>query len=312
MIKEKIILPGGVGLVGLNLIPRLIDEGYNEIIVLDKHKDNILIAKQLFPNITIKEADVSKSGDWTKFISSNSTVVMLQAQIGGKIYDDFKKNNIEATQNIINIIKQKKNIHLVHISSSVVTSVANDFYTNSKKLQEEIIKNSGISCAILRPTLMYGWFDRKHLGWLSRFMRRFPIFPIPGNGKFVRQPLYAGDFCNIIISCIKNKGLSGTYNITGYEKIFYIDIIKMIKKEIASKAIVLKIPFSFFYFLIWLWSLFDNDPPFTTQQLVALSADEEFEVIDWPRIFSISYTPLNEAFKETFKNSKYSKVEMKF
>ena len=312
MIKEKIILPGGVGLVGLNLIPRLIDEGYNEIIVLDKHKDNILIAKQLFPNITIKEADVSKSGDWTKFISSNSTVVMLQAQIGGKIYDDFKKNNIEATQNIINIIKQKKNIHLVHISSSVVTSVANDFYANSKKLQEEIIKNSGIRCAILRPTLMYGWFDRKHLGWLSRFMRRFPIFPIPGNGNFVRQPLYAGDFCNIIISCIKNKGLSGTYNITGYEKIFYIDIIKMIKKEIASKAIVLKIPFSFFYLLIWLWSLFDNDPPFTTQQLVALSADEEFEVIDWPRIFSISYTPLNEAFKETFKNSKYSKVEMKF
>ena len=22
---------------------------------------------------------------------------------------------------------------------------------------------------------MYGWFDRKHLGWLSRFMRKVPI-----------------------------------------------------------------------------------------------------------------------------------------
>ena len=25
---------------------------------------------------------------------------------------------------------------------------------------------------MLRPTLMFGWFDQKHLGWLSRFMAK--------------------------------------------------------------------------------------------------------------------------------------------
>ena len=41
---------------------------------------------------------------------------------------------------------------------------------------------------------MFGWFDRKHLGWLARFMCRVPVFPIPGSGEYLRQPLYVGDF----------------------------------------------------------------------------------------------------------------------
>jgi uncharacterized protein YbjT (DUF2867 family) len=69
-------------------------------------------------------------------------------------------------------------------------SVADDSYTRSKKQQEQIVANSGIACPIFRPTLMYGWFDRKHLGWLARFMNKSPIFPIPGDGKFMRQPFY--------------------------------------------------------------------------------------------------------------------------
>jgi len=80
---------------------------------------------------------------------------------------------------------------------------------------------------VLRPTLMFGWFDRKHLGWLSRFMQKVPVFPIPGHGRYMRQPLYAGDFCNIIASCIE-KRTTGTFNITGREKIDYIDIIREI------------------------------------------------------------------------------------
>ena len=58
---------------------------------------------------------------------------------------------------------------------------------------------------MLRPTLMFGWFDRKHLGWLARFMQRAPVFPIPGHGRYLRQPLYAGDFCDIIMACIEQR-----------------------------------------------------------------------------------------------------------
>ena len=54
---------------------------------------------------------------------------------------------------------------------------------------------------------MFGLFDRKHLGWLSKFMSKSPIFPIPGKGKYLRQPLYVKDFCKIIEECLNGRHL---------------------------------------------------------------------------------------------------------
>lgn len=312
MHSKKIILPGGAGLVGQNLVARLKAKGYSNIVVLDKHRQNLEILKKVQPDITAEFADLAEPGSWQSHFVGADVVVMLQAQIGGNNYRDFERNNIDSTRLILDAIKSNNIPNLVHISSSVVESVADDFYTNTKKEQEKIVIESGISCPILRPTLMFGWFDRKHLGWLSRFMTKIPLFPIPGNGRYMRQPLYVGDFANVIISCIEQKVTNGIYNISGHEKIDYIDIIREIKRAKKLHTLIVCIPYKLFYSLLWVWALFDKNPPFTTQQLEALSAKDEFEVIDWPNIFEVPYTPFSKAVDETFNDPRYSKVTLEF
>jgi nucleoside-diphosphate-sugar epimerase len=311
-IHQKIVIPGGAGLVGQNLVARLKLRGYQNIVVIDKHQNNLAILKQVQPQLTVIDADLSKPGAWENHFIGANVVVMLQAQIGGLFYQEFIDNNVTSTKLILKAIKENNIPQLVHVSSSVVESIADDFYTRSKLEQEIIVLKSGIACPILRPTLMFGWFDRKHLGWLSRFMQKMPFFPIPGDGKFMRQPLYVGDFCNVIISCIENGGPIGIFNISGHEQIDYIDIIREIKNATKAKAIVIKIPYSIFYCLLWFWALFDKNPPFTTQQLQALVAKDEFEVIDWPSIFKVSCTTFARAIGETFNDPVYSKVELEF
>lgn len=312
MLTNKIIIPGGAGLVGQNLVARLLSRGYKNIVVLDKHQKNLQILREVQPDIIVVDADLSQPGDWQSYFNNADAVVMLQAQIGGLFYNDFVANNVSSTDLILDLVKSKKIPYLVHISSSVVESTADDFYTRSKIEQEKLVLASGIDCPILRPTLMFGWFDRKHLGWLSRLMQKIPVFPIPGNGRFMRQPLYVGDFCGVIISCIENKIPKGVFNISGHEKIDYIDMIKIIKKATHAKAIIMKIPYGLFYALLWFWALFDKNPPFTTQQLQALVAKDEFEVIDWPKIFGVPYTPFTKAVDETFNHPIYSKVVLDF
>ncbi len=309
---KKIILPGGAGLVGQNLVARLKSKGYSNIVVIDKHERNLEVLKKVQPDVSIIFADLSKPGHWQDEFKDADVVVMLQAQIGGNDYSEFVRNNVDASKLILDTIKNYDVPQLVHISSSVVESVAEDFYTNTKKDQEKLVLESGVSCPVLRPTLMFGWFDRKHLGWLSRFMKKMPLFPIPGDGKFMRQPLYVGDFCNVIISCIENKITTGIYNITGHEQIDYIDIIREIKSATKAKTLVVKIPYHLFFVLLWVWGLFDKNPPFTTQQLAALTAKDEFEVIDWPCIFGVPYTSFSDAIHETFTDAKYSKVVLEF
>jgi nucleoside-diphosphate-sugar epimerase len=313
----KIILYGGAGLVGQNLVARLRARGYGDIVVLDKHRANLAILREVQPDITVEYADLSQPGDWQLQYADADVAVMLQAQIGGNDYQEFIANNVASTRLILDAVKAagtKNNAlpYLVHVSSSVVASVAEDFYTDSKTQQERMVLDSGIGCPILRPTLMFGWFDRKHLGWLSRLMKKLPVFPIPSHGRYMRQPLYSGDFCNIIISCIENRIEDGIYNISGHEKIDYIDIIREIKRATGARALILKIPYRLFYALLWIWALFDKNPPFTTQQLAALTAEDEFEVIDWPGIFKVERTPFAAAIDETFNHPVYSKVVLDF
>jgi len=309
---KKIVLPGGAGLVGQNLVARLLAKGYTNLVVIDKHAPNLAVLKRVQPGITTVLGDLARPGDWQRHIVGADVVVMLQAQIGGLDYQEFIDNNVASTALVLDEIRNQQVAQLVHISSSVVVSVADDFYTRSKIEQEKLVLASGIECPVLRPTLMFGWFDRKHLGWLSRFMAKVPVFPIPGDGRYMRQPLYVGDFCNVIISCIENDIRTGIYNITGHERVDYIDIIRQIKRATRARARIVKIPYGLFHALLSAWALFDKAPPFTTQQLAALVAKDEFEVTDWPGRFGVRMTPFAEALDETFNDPVYGKIALEF
>jgi len=312
MKHQKILLPGGAGLVGQNLVARLRAKGYTNIVVIDKHRHNLAVVNRLQPGITAEHADLAEAGHWQRHFADADVVVMLQAQIGGNEYAEFQRNNIESTRQVLAALPAQRPPYLVHISSSVLDSSADDFYTNTKREQERLVLASGIPCLVLRPTLMFGWFDRKHLGWLSRFMKTVPVFPIPGNGRYMRQPLYAGDFCNLIISAIENRIVGQVYRISGHEKIDYIDIIRHIKRVTRARAAIIRIPYGVFHALLWLWARVDREPPFTTQQLAALVAKDEFEVIDWPALFGVPCTPFAQAIHETFNDPVYSNVVLEF
>lgn len=311
-LDSKIVIPGAAGLVGQNLIVQLKKKGYSNITAIDKHHENVKVLRKLHPELRVIEADLAERGEWEDAFKDADVVVMLQAQIGAPTLEPFTRNNVISTKNILEVMKMYTVPYLVHISSSVVNSVATDFYTNTKKEQEKLVLESGIPQCILRPTLMYGWFDRKHLGWLSRFMEKVPFFPIPGHGRYMRQPLYEKDFCNIIISAIEKQPQNEIYNITGRDKVDYIDIIRTIKKVKGLKTPIVKIPFSLFKGLMATYALFSSNPPFTTQQLDALVADDEFELIPWWEIFEVEPTPFEDAMYETFNDPTYSKIILKF
>ena len=308
----RVILPGGAGLVGQNLVARLKAQGYGHIVVLDKHAHNVQILKAQHPDITAECVDLAIPGSWDRFFEGADTVVMLQAQIGAKERATYVRNTVDSTRHVLGAIKRHRVPYTVHISSSVLESRADDDYTQTKREQEEMVLRSGVDCVVLRPTLMFGWFDRKHLGWLSRFMKRVPVFPIPGSGKYMRQPLYVGDFCDIIVSCINQRRIGGVYNITGMEEIDYVDIIRTIRRTTKARTLIVHIPYGLFATLLRVWAVFDRDPPFTVSQLKALVTPDTFEVIDWPGIFGVKATPFAAAIQETFLDPTYSKIELEF
>jgi nucleoside-diphosphate-sugar epimerase len=235
-------------------------------------------------------------------------VVQLHAQIAGKTYEPFRRNNLAATEQVLRVMKRLPQAYLVHASSSVVNSVADDFYTRSKIEQEKLVRAAGIRHCVLRPTLMFGWFDPKHLGWLARFMERVPVFPIPGHGRYMRQPLYNRDFCRAIVTMMREQPDGVVYDLTGPDRIDYIDMIRTIRDAKRLRTPIVRIPMPVFAWLLRVYALFSDKPPFTADQLVALTAGDDFAGVDIEKVFGFAPTSFREAITETFGHPRYSAV----
>jgi nucleoside-diphosphate-sugar epimerase len=305
--NSRIIITGASGLLGQNTILLLCEKGYTNLLAIDVHKKNIAILRKLNPGLEVIEADLSERGDWQNAFASCDVLIQCHAKITGLLLEDFERDNETATVNVLEAAKKHDVPYIVHISSSVVIAVSDDFYTQTKKAQELLVDECGIKNCSLRPPLMFGWFDKKHLGWLSRLMTKIPVFPIPGNGNYLRQPLWAGDMAAVIIAAMEQQP-EGKYNIIGRDEITYIDIIRRIKRVKGLKTVILRIPYALFKFLMDFYALFSKNPPFTSQQLAALTAGDYFTPDPWWDIFGVPYTPFDEALKLTFEHPEYSSI----
>jgi nucleoside-diphosphate-sugar epimerase len=311
----KVFLPGGAGLVGLNLIALLREQHPDwNLLVVDKKPEAVAIGRQLFPEVTFLLEDLTQveGKEWPGAIRLCEACVMLQAEIGNTDPSQFERNNIRSTEVVLAQMENTAIRRLVHISSSVVNSVANDLYTQTKRRQEEIVRGHWPQAVVLRPTLMFGWFDRKHLGWLARFLKTSPLFPIPGSGRFIRQPLFVADFCQLIERCLADPAIEGVYDITGMEQVSYLSLMRQLRQAVGSRSAIIHLPIPVFAILLRLWARMSRQPAFTTSQLRALTAGDEFAVIDWPGLFQVSATPLAEALRITHQDSRFSHLEVPF
>jgi nucleoside-diphosphate-sugar epimerase len=306
--EQRIVVTGAAGLVGQNLLLVLAERGYRQLVALDKHAANLEILRRNVPTATVEKADLAIPGEWERHLGSDVLVVMLHAQITSTAPEPFVRNNVVATDCLLDALRRRGARFLVHVSSSVVISVADDEYTRTKRAQEELVRASGFPHCVLRPTLMFGWFDPKHFGWLSRFMERTPVFPIPGDGRYMRQPLYIRDFCRAIIWCVEHEPQGQVYDVAGAERVDYVDIIRQIKAVKGLRTRIVHIPRGMFSLLLRLYAVFSRRPPFTADQLTALVAGDDFAGVDTEHAFGFRQTPFADAIRETFDDARYGSI----
>lgn len=108
----KILVTGGAGFIGSNLVSRLYDNGH-DVVVIDNlsrqiHGDNYN-ASPLFNNIkdkcTFYHLDVSEINDWSNYVSGIDAIVHLAAETGTgqSMYDiqKYSKVNIQSTASLV-------------------------------------------------------------------------------------------------------------------------------------------------------------------------------------------------------------------
>lgn len=304
---KKIIITGAGGFVGLNLA-KLIDSKKYNIIAMDKNSKNLEFLKEVNPGINLVNADLGKIDDsWSKYFKGADCVIQLQAQISSPNKEDYILNNIQSVKNLLSVCLKYKVKNLIHISTTGVISVVRDNYSITKTIGENEVRKSKIPYTILRPSMIYGCYETKHLGNLARMLDKIPLMPFPGSGKYLRQPIYVEDLCRVILKSLEIKPKNEIYNIIGKEKIYFIDMLRAILKIKKQRRILLKLPIPLFLLLLKIYGLITRKQTYQSSQLKALIAGDIFSFDNWEKKFQIQYTPFKEGVKQynTLKHKEY-------
>ena len=99
---------------------------------------------------------------------------------------------VENTRTLFEAAKRAGVGRIVHFSVTSPSSESALSYFRGKARVEDMLKGLGVPYAIIRPTLVFGVGDLllNNMAWA---LRRFPVFPVYGNGDYPVQPVYVED-----------------------------------------------------------------------------------------------------------------------
>ena len=180
----------------------------------------------------------------------------------------------QAVENSRKLIKTAAEVgvtRFVHISVTNPGPDLNLPYFRGKWLVEQAIQDSGLSYAIIRPTLIFGLEDIL-LNNIAYLLRRSPMFPIPGAGLYQIQPIYAQDLAEIAVQAggsMENLVLDAA----GPEILSYKEMITLIAQEINSHSRLIHMPPNLALILVKFLNIALQDVLLTRDELHGLMAD---------------------------------------
>ncbi len=272
MVKKKILIFGATGQIGRHLIRKLTKNNYKVICqTRNLHKAIFLKTSGSIGYIDIKE---TKIFDYEKVIGlvDNADIVI---NLIGILFESGKLNTFEKIHTLfpkfLSEICNKKNKHLIHISSLGVENASDSKYAVSKAEGENKIFENLPSATILKPSIVYSVND----SFTTRFMSLlnfFPIFPLYYGGKTKFAPIHASDLTDIIFHVIENNISGKKIETVGPKVLTFLEILNILSKCINKKRVFLPLPLFLAKFSAKILEKMPN-PLLTVDQLNLLKYD---------------------------------------
>jgi NADH dehydrogenase len=175
------------------------------------------------------------------------------------------------SQNLIRAAVEADVKRFVHIS---ITNPAEDSpfpYFRGKAAIERTLVESGLSHAILRPTVLFGKEDIlfNNIAWL---LRRSPLFGVFGSGDYRIQPVYVGDVAELAVE-LSGQNENSVCDAAGPETFTFEELVRLIKGGVKSRARTIHIPPSLALVAACVINPFVRDVIVTGEEIYGLMAE---------------------------------------
>lgn len=263
MSEKLVTITGAFSYTGKYATRLLLDRGYR-VRTLTNHPNR--------PNpfgdaVEVHPYNFDHPSQLQKSLEGTSTLIntyWVRFQHRGLTYDSAVAN----TRTLISAAKNAGVQRIVHVSIANPSLDSPLGYYRGKALLEQAVAASGLSYAILRPTVIYGTEDIliNNIAW---FVRRFPIFGIPGDGCYAIRPIYVEDMARAIVNSVEQSD-NITFNAVGPETFTFKQLVGLIAEKIGRRIRLLHTPTTLAYIATRITGLFVGDTILTWQEYQGL------------------------------------------
>lgn len=129
---------------------------------------------------------------------------------------------------------------IVHVSIANPSADSPLGYYRGKAQVEAAVRESGLSYAILRPTVIFGKEDVliNNITW---FLRHLPVFGIPGDGGYGIRPIYVEDMAQALVDLIEGRA-NTVVDAVGPETFTFEELVRLIARTVQSSTRVVHLP----------------------------------------------------------------------
>ncbi len=184
--------------------------------------------------------------------------------------DTTQPRAVENTHKLVGAAVRAGVRRIVHISISNPSPESHLPYFWGKAANEQAVIESGLSYAILRPTVLFGVEDIliNNIAWL---LRRFPFFAVPGDGQYRLQPVFVDDLAELALDAGYTQD-NILWDAVGPDIFTFEEMIRLISRTLGLSRGLLRVPPAFALAAARFLSLFLGDVLLTPEEVDGLMA----------------------------------------
>ena len=221
----KILVTGGAGFIGTNLIKRLLKEGH-KVVSLDNYSTGLKqneVEGAIYADIDINNIGIKDKSYWEGFDLMYHLAAIARIQPSFENPIDYLKTNGVATMRLAKICSNSK-IPLIYAgSSSHHSGKFSNPYTFSKDVGEEVLqlfaKNFGLEYSIARFYNVYGPNQLLEGGyttligrWVNNLQKGLPC-EIFGDGEQRRDFTHVSDIVDALIKIMEQQAYNKDFEL---------------------------------------------------------------------------------------------------
>jgi nucleoside-diphosphate-sugar epimerase len=265
---KRVLVTGGAGYVGSNLIPKLLDAGY-EAVVLDLYiyGQDIFADLKSSPRLTEVKGDLRNPADVARAVTGCDAVIHLACISNDPSFDLDpglgRSINFDCFRPLVKASKDAGVRRFIYASSSSVYGIKNNVdvtedlplepltdYSKYKALCEEVLEEErepGFVAVTLRPATVCGYAPRLRLDLTVNILTnhainngRITVF----GGEQLRPNIHVEDMTDLYLQLLEapDTVIDGKVWNAGYHNLKVRDIAEMVRAEVGPKVDVVVTP----------------------------------------------------------------------